>query len=757
MSVMSIKEINTRIEEIKESGEFKSTDFEIVDHLNQNILHYAVYSHDLGLIKDIIKKARYSRCLTNIINHRNICGTNSLGFAFLEQRRNNPNQIRIATIFASTPEYNINDYLNNHKYMDYSSEHKIGGRNLLHNVILTAQTCTKADEHEVKKVLSIFFETLVTRIRNSTSYGSYFIPNYPSMHPDAHLVSTSKLLKNEFQSEVIRKLCEKLFAKLVRKYNRRYSYSDSSGDSDDEASSSYDYKKMLLEYNEFIKESLQADLLPNSENENFQRTFDRYIKDFAKVPDQLSNDNKFDEFLRKRDDLLKKNELTEEEYDKFKEIINSIYVPLFHGVPFMNSHYTNYQRRVIADRIFDINKKLLKNDGLNEDEKEIIGIHTRTATATVGIQSLYELVTASKVDLRKLKDVDIKLLKYFKRKKLPTKFKGAMKKYVFNFSKNDSIKTFWEENNDEILPDQESNIIKHRFPIVATSKAPDHAIRFAIGRNVEGSKGEEPMLPQYKNGRPTHRFAGLVYITLHKLTDLIGQLNDYTMIDVNQSLKNDNISQGQGQIRFMHQHECDFMGKISSHTIAGVIPIVYPHIREKNFQENYHKDIYGINISATDRKNITSPLKIKKDLKDNPNPNIVDNNLTGFGQFLMPTCINLINGMVTAIATHKQFLLCTINDNDELIRYNVRFDQKGGQYSEVQNTLNRKNNDRLWKHIASRSITDESHTENESIGNVPVAAPQNEFITIRKSDLSRLLQRIQQRSHASNSGEKRNL
>ena len=70
-----------------------------------------------------------------------------------------------------------------------------------------------------------------------------------------------------------------------------------------------------------------------------------------------------------------------------------------------------------------------------------------------------------------------------------------------------------------------------------TSKAPDHAIRFAIGRSVEAARGETPMQPEYKDGHPTHRLAGLVYVTLHKLSDLVSERDNHSMIDINQSLK----------------------------------------------------------------------------------------------------------------------------------------------------------------------------------------------------------------------------
>jgi len=64
----------------------------------------------------------------------------------------------------------------------------------------------------------------------------------------------------------------------------------------------------------------------------------------------------------------------------------------------------------------------------------LIGIHSRTSTATVGMQSLYEMMVASEEDLERLDEADNKLLKYFTRKDFPTGFKDADTTIAYKFS-----------------------------------------------------------------------------------------------------------------------------------------------------------------------------------------------------------------------------------------------------------------------------------------------------------------------------------
>ena len=705
---------------------------EIVDSRGNSILHYAIFRHDLDLINAILLRAKLDGTIGKLVNHRNIDGTSSLGMAFLFEDKDNLAGIEIASIFADTYEYQINNYLNNKTYMDYSSVELIGGTNLLHNVILAASKCTSK---AAKQCISKFFKILSKRmLSEQIDDEAYCNPNYPTMNPgllttglDGHMISTSHLLeKLKFSSKRVEKVCKEYFRSVLQIYEADQ-FDDSSGDSEDEFSHAYIYKEMLLEFDKFTKDSLDGHLTAETVNDNFQRTFDKYSASCGIAPstvwELISTEDKFDQ--TKWDTFWQTINSNTKEIPSLshKNAIDSIVVPLFHGVPFMHSQYTNCQRREVVKKLFEINQKLLgKFSGsmteeeytLTKEEKILIGIHSRTSTATVGMQSLYEMMVASEEDLERLDEADNKLLKYFTRKDFPTGFKDAMKDYIFNFSSS-PIRNFWENNylcegipRLAIMPDD--TIVKYRFPVIATSKAPDHPIRFAIGRNVEGTtRGETPMQPEYIDGHPTHRLAGLVYITLHNLSDLISEHDSHTMIDVNQGLlASGNISEGRGATRFKNQLECDFLGKMDSDRIVAVIPIIYPSMKEgESFEPIYHQSLYG--LSPDSRKNsVVSPTKIKKDTDTSPNPDIMSSsgNIAGFGKMIIPSVVSMINGIVVSIAKLKNKFLCTIKENNELIPYEVGFDQDSGQFSKAQNSLTFGDStliiDRLWREIVKQ-------------------------------------------------------
>ena len=714
----------------------------VLDSKGNNILHYAVFQHNLNLVNAILNKAKSDGIIENIINHHNVDGTNPLGMAFLFKSENNLAGIEVATIFAGIHEYQINDYLNNKVHMDYLNPNQIGGTNLLHNVILAAAKC--ADEGS-KEVLSAFFKVLSKRIStDQIEDESYFIPNYPTMNPsqltqglDGHMISTSKLLQElKFSSKKNQQLCKKYFDSILQFYEANQ-FDDSSGDSEDESSHAYTYKEMLLEFNEFIEKILNEDLKKVASG-NFLRTFDRFNSSFGIVPAKIresvstNDEEKWNTYWQKLNVSTKQtSQPLEDVYEKYKGDIGSIVVPLFHGVPFMHSQYTNYQRREVAKKIFQINRKLMgKFDGtmteeeytLTPKERILIGIHSRTSTATAGMQSLYEIMVASDEDLHKLDAADSILLEYFKRNStLPTNFKTAMKDYIFNFNVS-PIQNFWVNNKDGLLP--EDTIVKYRFPVIPTSKAPDHPIRYAIGSHVEGAtRGENPMQPEYIGGYPTHRLAGLVYITLHKLSDLVSKRNELTMIDVNQGLKIGEIEKGRGVSRISNQLECNFLGKIDSDKVVAVIPIIYPNIKEKeHFEPAYHQAIYGLSHNAKSNT-VVSPIKIKQDVDKNPNPAIMtDNgNISGFGKMIIPSKVGLITGVVVAIAKLKDWFICTINGSNELVPYEVGFDQTSGQFSKAQRTLKPDDSlvdiDRFWQYAVQKLKQEEIEQQKLEIFN----------------------------------------
>jgi hypothetical protein len=192
----------------------------------------------------------------------------------------------------------------------------------------------------------------------------------------------------------------------------------------------------------------------------------------------------------------------------------------------------------------------------------------------------------------------------------------------------DKTKIFWERilecNQNSEYPE---DIIKYRFPILATSKTPDHAVGFGDGNNVEEStRGELALKPDYEDGFPNHRLAGLLYVTLHNLRDLHAGLEDGSIMDVNRS-----ISLGEIKIpsattasNLRNQQEVDFFGEMQGDVIA-IIPILYPHIREgESFDKEYHQQIWGINPGAR-KDSIVNPSKIKEHLDKNPNPSLARN------------------------------------------------------------------------------------------------------------------------------------
>lgn len=703
-----------------------------IDSKDNNILHYAVSQHNIDLINAILSKAKEEGKIEELINQRNKDGTNPLGMAFLFQHDDNLKLLEIASIFAATYEYKINSYLNNKIYMDYSSVRLIGGRNLLHNILLAA---SKYTNEKTKKYLSKFFEILRKRMEDTQiEDGSYFSPNYPTMNPgklapklDGHMMSTSRLLEVlTFSSEKIETVCKKHFQAILRIYEATQ-FDDSSGDSEDESSHSHFYREMLLEFDRFIKDTLEG-FLSEKVSGNFQRTFDKYNKKFSIAPyqllelistDDIYNEDKDDNFWKRINAALAK-EGASTVGEKDKKAIDSFAVPLFHGVPFMQSQYTNYQRREVVKKLFAINRKLFgkfsgsmseKEYELTPEEKILIGIHSRTSTATAGMQSLYEIITANEEELKSLEEADNKLLEYFTRERHSDGFREAMKQYIFNFL-DSPIQDFWEENHStdgtSIMPDKE--IVKYRFPVIATSKAPDHAIRFAIGRNVEAARGETPMQPEYKDGQPTHRLAGLVYVTLHNLSDLIRDQTNLTMIDVNQSLASKDISAGTGAPRFKNQLECDFLGKMDSDRIVAVIPVIYPNVKEgKVFQEDYHTAIYS--IASTNKSNTsTSPKKLGEIVSTEPNPSIIPyTNVAKFGKMMVPSLVSMINGVLVSIAELKGKFLCAITETNELIPYKVGFDKEKKEFSEAKKSLQPegKPEERLWSLIVKEQLQTE--------------------------------------------------
>ncbi len=69
---------------------------------------------------------------------------------------------------------------------------------------------------------------------------------------------------------------------------------------------------------------------------------------------------------------------------------------------------------------------------------------------------------------------------------------------------------------------------------------------------------------------------------------------------------------------------------------------------------------------------VVHPEKIKGDLKQDPNPDILTGtNLGGFGLMIIPAYANLANGLLSKIAATDKKILVTFKEDGTLIPYNT--------------------------------------------------------------------------------------
>lgn len=698
------------------------------DSKENTLLHIASLYGGMQVVDKILSLASTDKvALSALVNARNTEGTNPVGMAFLLPGPISVEKLQIARAFASVPEYEVNGYLNNKTGMDYSSVMHIGGTTLLHNLLFVATKITDGRlDIKLKQPLAEALQTLDARVSVD-----HFNPNYPTMNPskldgttlDGHMISTQKLLATlQFTSTKMKVLCAKYCGSMFSSYEA-HQFADDSGDSADESTPARGYKDSLLAFDDKIKTLVTPEVSIIPANPNFHRTFDKFSAGgtgFVPLPiwQMISTARQYDvakwqQFWGELNASTSHAVVTADKV-KYHAAIDSMVVPLFHGVPFMSSQYTNAERRDIFDTIDVINHKLLEQQPLTPREKALIGIHSRTATATAGMQSLHALTHASSEELDTLTRTEDVLAQYFTRPthppqhEYPTKFKDAMHEYVYRFATS-PIAEFWTKNYDGQLPPDAEAVVKYRFPVIATSKAPDHAIRFAIGRNVEGVRGENPMQPEYIDGHPTHRLAGFLYVTLHKLSDLIRERDvDHTMLDVNLATKlgivtPDTSAKGQ---RFSNQLECDFLGKMSADRLVAVIPIVYPNVKQSGagYIQQYHQAIWGINPTAGSAM-VSSPTKLARDLADcNPDIMTSSSNVSGFGKLMVFAFTNLAHGILTHVTKLRGQFLCSVKDTNELVPYKVNIVQDATtEASLAQQDLRYDSTlptmDRLWNKI----------------------------------------------------------
>jgi hypothetical protein len=264
------------------------------------------------------------------------------------------------------------------------------------------------------------------------------------------------------------------------------------------------YKKHMLELDEHIKNAVASEKEASSYTAT--RSMDWYDLEYGNLAESM---NVLDANGRTDDakwGAMWRNLNSEEDNVDQLVDIDDLVVPLFHGVPFMNSQYTNHERREIFEVIVSMNNKLMgkfkrtmtpEESQLTPQEEALLNIYSRTATASAKLQSLYEIIKATPEEIAQLQKVDKQLLEYFRGHEFNDAFKNAMKIFIFEFGR-DRTAEFWknvkESSASKSYPDYE--VTKYRFPFIATAKAPDHGVKFAMGSNVEeATRGELALSP----------------------------------------------------------------------------------------------------------------------------------------------------------------------------------------------------------------------------------------------------------------------
>lgn len=515
----------------------------IRDSKGNTLIHVAACFGLHQHVKALMMKANATGELSALINSRNQHGTNPLGMLFLDETLAHEKIVKVAQLFIGEPTFQINSYLNNAKGMDYRRAgylKHIGGVTCLHMAL--------------KRELDIVLQLLQQRNERLPSFSDALVNMaFPSLNPDHHMNSPDKFIS----STATKKAVLKQFLAERKAESEQADLDDSSGDSDDEEAPAFQHKKVLQDLASLVMQETELGSSPQLARLN--RTLDNN--------EQIS---------------LEEQEQLEKEQEK-------VAVVHFHGVPFMKGNYTNFQRRVVGKKVQEINKTLIQPPVVKDDKLERLkAIHSRTSTTTAGMQTLYDVMTASDKQLEELEGIDEQLRTLLARVWMnkPREFIGSLKEYVYNFSQN-PMESFWQN-----FPRSISDIIKYRFPICSLSKAPDHALKFAAGENVETqSLGEENLDPIYHEGKPRHRLAGLLYVTLHAVSDIHQLQNSCALADLAQLRCSGQMSTSQS--RTDHQLEVSFFGGISGKDVKIIIPIIYPNL-SKEFKKGYHDVIWGL-------------------------------------------------------------------------------------------------------------------------------------------------------------------
>ncbi len=558
------------------------------DSSGNTLLHIAcLYGLDVLVEKILIKQSQHGN-LKKLLNARNSDGTNPLGMLFINLplvSQRDQRVVKIVKLFLQQPLFLVNNYLNSSKGMDYRNHEKnvighptrslehlkiIGGKTLVH-IAFDLDMLDILSELE-KRNGSLSLESLSEQFVNF---------RYPSLNPNYHMCSPEKFIHEQSPNQA--QLRQK-----IKEYQQAFETMDAgdeSGDSDDEFAPASHYKRILMDLSGLVQ---SASIYPLNQM--------------------------VDDICRDLDQEQRPMNLTEERVKNYKSILDRACVPHFHGVPLMPSQYTNAHRRYVGFEVKRLNQhriRQIEGERVQPEPKEdkiLRGIHSRTSTATAGLQSLFELVMASSEKLYELEAIDRELNRElaFSWLEDDKKFTEALKKYVNNFKSN-PIEGFW----NELYEKRNDNIVRYRFPICSLSKAPDHAVRFGIGDNVESAqRGEEALAPHYHiDGKPRHRFAGLIYITSHTIKEWMFAQDSFTVADITRLHRTKVINVND---RYTHQIEVCAFGGVSGENVKLIIPIVYPNFK-KPFQRGYHDVVWG--LTAEEMSTIQSNLSQKKEVK----------------------------------------------------------------------------------------------------------------------------------------------
>jgi len=568
--------------------------------------------------------------------------------------------------------------------MDYTTPKNIGGTTLIQNVLLVASKL-----HKFGKTLKNFFKALKER--------EIFNPNYPSMHPDklgdidnGHMNSTVKILKKiNFESREVKTK----FGESLKDLNDEYIKKEKEDDNPDSENKD---RTMLLDIVKNIKDHLNGYISPTS---NEPHLFLRYNSEYCvHTTTKMEAEETFFENLNTN---IAEGQQTNG-YD-----LDSMMVPMFHGVPLMQTQYSNSDRRFIRETIYSINWKLLNKIELSKEEKSFLSIHSRTAMASAGFQSLVDLYRADESQLENLNKIETALDTYLSTESNENS-DTAIHSFAFKFKKFPTS-IIWENLRPMSPP---KSIVKYRAPILSTSKTCDHAIRYAIGRSVEKDKGESPMNPNYdKKGHPRQRIAGLLFVMWKSLPKVRCSLESGRIVDVNQKFSNvtDEF------IRIQPQQELTFLGKIDSEDIICVIPIVWMDVPQKNEWDDedldFYKDIFGIDPNAYGNS-ISRPNKLIEALSKSPHPlpkvtgektkneKRKSYHLPAVESFLYRSFSNLANGVLTARAKEENKMLVTFGQDHDLIPYKVKW-YRSEEYSKAKQDIQKSpkfvDKSPLWK------------------------------------------------------------